>query len=126
MAICDHKNCKRTAEVAPEIIVPHAAGFPFDPKRQLGVLLGLKLCRRHCLGFDVKAQAALPDFVGFLRQAAQQQARRLGLPYQEPDFARAKIEVVRLDSEKYRRLAPKITGKPTVAPANENQTGAQS
>ena len=121
MAICDHKGCKRTAEVAPEIVVPHAVGAPFVPNRQLGVLLGLTLCRRCCLSFDVKAQAALPDFVGFIRQAAAQQAARFRAPFTEPDFARAKLEIVKLNSEKYRRLAPKITGKPKVAPANQNQ-----
>jgi hypothetical protein len=123
MAICDHKGCKRTAEVAPEIIVPHAVGFPFDPRRQLGVLLSLKLCRRCCLSFDVKAQVALPGFVGFVQQAGARQAKRFGLPYTEPDFARAKLEVVRLDSEKYRRLSPNIAGKPEIAPANQNRAG---
>jgi hypothetical protein len=112
MAICDHQRCKRTADVAPKIVVPHAVGAPFDPRRQIGVLLELKLCRRCCLHLSPAVQAAYPNFVEFARGAARQQAKKLGLPYQEPDLARARIERVKLGSDEYRRLAPHFAKMP--------------
>ena len=108
MAICDRTGCKRTAEVAPKVVVPHAAGAPFDPERQHSVLLGLKLCRRCCLNIDPVEQASHENFRTFITEAAKIRAKNRGLPFEAPDFTRARVERVRLDSAEYRRLAPKL------------------
>ena len=110
MAICDHQRCKRTAEVAPKLVVPVAVGESFNPRYNIAIVLGLKLCRRCCFGIVAAKQAALDDVAAFIRNAAKIQAKQLGLPYREPDFARAKIEAVKLSSQQYRQVAPKLEG----------------
>lgn len=108
MAICEHIDCRRTAEVAPKIVVPHAVGFPLDKKRQYEMILGLKLCRRHCAQVDAPAQALQQQFVDVIRRLAASIARKRGLPYQEPDFERASAVAVRFESDEYRRLEPQL------------------
>lgn len=107
---CDRKGCKRTAQVVPEILVPHQVGVPFDPASRHGVLIGMNLCRRCASQFDARALVSGPAFIEFVRNAAKKIALLTRRPYQEPDFACARVELVKIGSDKHRRLARALTG----------------
>jgi hypothetical protein len=119
LAICEQQRCKRTAEVAPKLIIPCKVGAAFDDRRDYAVMLGAKLCRRCCLRLTAKDQAEMPNTIAFVRAGARINARRFRRPYEEPDFARAKIGLVRLGGEEFRRLEPRLAPPPT-PPADSN------
>ena len=119
--ICEKVGCKRAAQVVPKLIIPYSVAPNSDPAKQYGILLGAKLCRRCCRGLSAHHQAAQPPLVAYVQQCARAQAKARGLPYQEPDFARAKIAVVRLDSIEYRQHAPEL--KPLVQPKGAANAG---
>lgn len=112
MTTCAKEGCSRTAEVVPKLLVPHVAGMPVDPKRQHGIMFGMKLCRRCSMTLNVADYVAQPNIIGFFRELARAQAKRFGLPYHEPDFARAVFTRVPLGSSEYRRLAPRLESAP--------------
>ena len=119
--ICEKLGCKRTAQVVPKLIVPYSIAPNSHRDKPYGILLGAKLCRRCCRGLSAHDQAAQPALVAYVQQCARVQAKKRGLPYQEPDFARAKIAVVRLDSIEYRQHAPEL--KPLVQPKGAANAG---
>lgn len=108
--LCDRQRCKRKAEVAPKIIVPRRADVAPDRKLDYGVMLRAKLCRRCFRSMDAAAQAARPDFQAYVRAGAQARAKQARRPYEEPDFARAVVESVKLGSKEYIRLAAQFGG----------------
>ena len=119
--ICEKVGCKRAAQVVPKLIIPYSVAPNSDPAKQYGILLGAKLCRRCCRGLSALNQAAQPPLVAYVQQCARAQAKARGLPYQEPDFVRAKIAVIRLDSTEYRQYAPEL--KPLVQPKEAANAG---
>lgn len=115
MPVCARLECKRTAEVIPKVVVPHAVGFPIEKSRQYAVMLGLKVCRRCCSQMSGPEQAKLPNLMDFFRKLAASRAKRFKTPYQEPDFERAFIVKVKLSSDEYRKIAPRLEQAPTPA-----------
>ena len=109
MSTCEHPECRREAQVAPKILVPHAVDVPIDIARQYGVLLGARLCRRCALNLEVKKQLEVTALVDYVRKCAHTAAKARFGPYLEPDFSRARLVMVRLDSAEYRRYAPQLT-----------------
>ncbi len=108
MALCDRQRCKRIADVVPRLTVPRYVGAKPDPRLDYTLMLGAKLCRRCCLRLNAVNQAASPNIAAAVRQAAQARAQKIRRPYEEPDFAGAKIECVRMSSQEYKRVADKL------------------
>jgi hypothetical protein len=108
MSECDRQRCKRTADVVPRLTVPRSVTARPDPRLDYVMILGARLCRRCCLQLIAKNQAMLPNIAAAVRQAAQARAQQKRRPYQEPDFARAKIECVSLTSPEYKRVASQL------------------
>lgn len=108
MSTCEHPECRRQAQVAPKLLVPHAVDVPIDPIRQYGVLLGARLCRRCAFGLELEKQLAVPSLIEYVRKCAAAAAKARFGPYLEPDFSRAKLVLVRLDSAEYRKFAPQL------------------
>ena len=111
MAICDRQRCKRVAEVAPTLIIPSKVGAAFDARYNYSIMMGLRLCRRCYLQTRAAGYTQDPNVVDFVRNGASARAQRHRRPYEEPDFARTKIECVKLGSDEYRRLAPQLEPK---------------
>jgi hypothetical protein len=118
LTICDSRNCSRKAEVVPKIIMPIAVDQPFNPRYDIGIVLGLKLCRRCAMRMNAAIQIAMPNFVAFAQASAKGQAKRLGLPYREPDFARAKLVRIKLGGPEHRRVAPQLEQPPLTEKRN--------
>lgn len=112
MAKCARPECKRTAEVAPKLTIPHAIGV-----QPVSIMLGIKTCRRCCLELDAAAEARLPNLAEFIRKVAASQCKAVKALYAEPLFDRATVKAVKLNSEEYRRVAPRLELPPT--PASE-------
>jgi hypothetical protein len=117
MAKCSREGCARLAEVSPKLVIPYAVGMPFNPNRDYAILLGIKVCRRCAAQITPSDQAKLPNVAAFIRTLARAQAKKIGSSYQEPDFDRAKIERVKLNSDEYNRVAPRLELPP--APVDE-------
>ena len=79
MAKCAREGCKRTAEVAPKLTIPHAIGV-----QPVQIMLGIKTCRRCCMSLDAAAEART-------------------------------VKGVKLNSEEYRRVAPRLEHAPMPA-----------
>lgn len=112
MAKCARPECKRTAEVAPKLTVPHAIGV-----RPVSILLGIKTCRRCCMELDAPAEARLPNLAEFIQKVARSECTAAGALYAEPAFDRATVKAVKLNSEEYRKVAPRLERPPM--PASE-------
>jgi hypothetical protein len=112
MAICDRQRCNRTADVAPRLTVPRFVGAKPDPRLDYAMMLGAKLCRRCCLQLVAKNQVMLPNIWEAVVQAAIARAQKMRRPYEEPDFARAKIECVKLASPEYKLVATQLEERP--------------
>lgn len=92
------------------LTVPHAIGV-----QPVMILLGLKTCRRCCRELDPVAQARLPNLADFIRKLARRQCETAKSLYAEPAFDRATIKAVKLNSEEYRRVAPRLEHPPMPA-----------
>lgn len=112
MAKCAREGCKRTAEVAPKLTIPHAIGV-----RPVSIMLGIKTCRRCCLELDAPAEARLPNLAEFIQKCARNECKAVGAIYAEPVWEKTTCKAVKLNSEEYRRVAPRLDLPPT--PVNE-------
>jgi hypothetical protein len=99
MAVCDRQRCKRIADVAPRLTVPRFVGAKPDPRLDYAMML---------LQLVAKNQVMLPNIWEAVVQAAIARAQKMRRPYEEPDFARAKIECVKLASPEYKRISPQL------------------
>lgn len=107
---CARPGCKRTAEVAPKLTVPHAIGV-----QPVSIILGIRTCRRCCLDLDAPAEARLPNLAEFIQKIARHQCKAASALYAEPAFDRATVKAVKLNSEEYRKVAPRLELPPTPA-----------
>jgi len=110
MAKCAREGCKRTAEVAPKLTIPHAIGV-----QPVQIMLGIKTCRRCCMSLDAAAEARLPNLAEFIRKVAHHQCDAVQALHAEPLFDKATVKGVKLNSEEYRRVAPRLEHAPMPA-----------
>lgn len=89
--LCQHEGCKRPAEMAPKLCVP-ATGWPRGMAKPLSCLIGLACCRKHLKGIKVAE---------FLTDQMKTTIDGLTKGMQPPDYGRAWIEGVKLDSYEY-------------------------
>lgn len=100
---CDHRGCLSPARWAPKLCVP-AQGIPIDLHKPLSALASLPLCDIHIA--EIKAQDMLGGkFDGTalgnepMKEIFRTTVRAIGGV--APDFDRAFIQKVRLDSDEY-------------------------
>jgi hypothetical protein len=94
---CMKKSCTHQAQWAPKICVP-AQGWPIDCHQPLAMIVGLRLCREHVDA--LKAEEFFNDVVTDIRGALEALART----HIRPDFARAFITAVRINSDEFRKF----------------------
>lgn len=101
---CQRQGCASPALYAVKISVP-ARGWPIEWHEPLSAILGLKLCHWHVKQFDlapVVGKAAVPPTS--LRPIFEAMARIRGAGAPAPDFKRAYVTGVRLDSDEFRQF----------------------
>lgn len=96
---CDQVGCKQEAKYAPKICVP-AMGWSIAMHQPLAAIMGLKLCEKHCRKFPAKDQFYNEETRETWRTIFEIMARATGSSI-PPDFERAFVTVVRLDSEEF-------------------------
>lgn len=94
MTPCAHTGCGRPATHAPKICVP-ATGWPIDLHQPLSAILMLKVCRQHVAEAFHPTENFKPGSP--LRTVFEVLARGK-VP---PDFARAFVTPIRLDSDEF-------------------------
>lgn len=96
MLVCYRDGCSATATCAPKICVPVSAGV--GPTGPLESVVGIPLCDRHLGELRVADFLAAAPGAPSLRGAFVLMAGRHACP----NFARAHVERVDLDSEEWR------------------------
>lgn len=107
---CQRQGCTSPALYAVKINVP-ARGWPIEWHEPLSAILGLKLCHWHLKQFDLApfvGKAAVPPMS--LRPNFEAVARMRGDGAPAPDFKRAFVTGVRLDSDEYRQFEARAAG----------------
>ncbi len=93
---CGWKGCTRAGVFAPKICVP-ARGFAIDCHQPMTAILGLALCDEH-----VKATTPAVILSDKLRELFMEITRSQGKA--RPDFDRAWVSPVSLNSNEYKRF----------------------
>ena len=91
---CQRVGCDQGANYAPRIRVP-MLGTRIEVVEPLKVVIGLELCRQHAVDCDL-AKFLSDDMKRLFQMAATDK----GLP----DFKRAYMDAVKLDTDEYREL----------------------
>lgn len=119
MIKCDFKGCLSPARWTPKLMVP-ATGWPIDSHVPLAAICDLPLCDIHIAEITAKDMLA-GDLAGTaktkvspLKEIFRIGAKSVGgVP---PDFDRAFIRKVRLDSDEYRAFRRQVDEAKAKAP----------
>jgi hypothetical protein len=100
---CQRQECLRPASMAITLNVP-AKGFPISLHQPIRMVLGLRLCRHHAR--ETTAEHLLtPELKGAIEALARGKA--------PPDFDRAFVSPISLDSDEYQHFAAMRHGRST-------------
>lgn len=120
MTKCEFKGCESPARYAPKLMVP-ATGIPIDLHNPLAAICSLPLCDIHISEITAKDilagqfDGSGEQIVDPLKDIFRIAARSVG--GQPPDFERAFIRKVRIDSDEYK------TFERQMAKAKEGRAG---
>lgn len=98
--MCDRDGCSEPASHAPKLCVP-ATGRPIDTHQPLAIIFGLQCCRKHVDEMKAETFLSEPQVKMMFEMAARASCAQSGVDYIAPDFDRAFIEKIRIDSMEF-------------------------
>lgn len=100
MRNCDQPGCAEAATHHPQIHIP-ALGWPINMHEPASLIMGLKLCHYHCSQAPAQDLLGSPDDEKGIRGVVKIMTR-WKVP---PDFTRAYVTCVSIDSDEGRLFA---------------------